>query len=580
MPRLSFFRDLESGALRRFSYLKCPSVNALQALAAAALCLAWLLPNHYPPWNSFQSESVVAIGLLLFAFGTLGKRRQAGAPPTAWVVMVVAAIPPLQRAAGQLAFSGDAFVSSLYLLGLATAVCVGFTAASSRAVGFSALLATATLAAALASSTITAAQCLDIQGGTWRADIAFGSRGIGNLGQPNNLATLIGLGATGLWLLYEQHRVRSAPAIAALSMLLIGSTLTQSRTALLFGPALLLLRLAIRQRTTPWRVPPGIVIGAIAVQWVLALSWPTVRHVTGLDAPDSLSQIVLQSGRTAVWPVLIDGALQKPWFGYGWLQTGAAQLAVAERHPQVDELFLQAHNIFLDLVIWCGVPLGLLLSALIVVWFVNRVRDTVDREAAIGLMGIALFGVHSLLEFPQQYAYFLLPIGLWVGVIEARRGAPTIGSHWMPKALAVGAAALAIAVAWDYPAVEEDFRLVRFETLSIGPLRATQPAPDAPFLSSLTAYTRFIRTPITANMPAGTFAHMDAVVRRYPYSTVLYRYAKGLALNGQLPLALQMMTKLRHIHGEPRYQRLRATLHEEIVGGDKGLATFAAALPR
>jgi hypothetical protein len=83
---------------------------------------------------------------------------------------------------------------------------------------------------------------------------------------------------------------------------------------------------------------------------------------------------------------------------------------------------------------------------------------------------------------------------LWIGLIEwdmKPRGTSRFALNLLPLALA---AALLAGVWRDYPVVEEDFRLMRFENLSIGTLRAKQAAPDAPFLSSLTAFLRFART--------------------------------------------------------------------------------------
>ena len=36
-----------------------------------AICLSFLMSGHYPPWESFESEAVSALGGTLVALGTL-----------------------------------------------------------------------------------------------------------------------------------------------------------------------------------------------------------------------------------------------------------------------------------------------------------------------------------------------------------------------------------------------------------------------------------------------------------------------------------------------------------------------------
>jgi hypothetical protein len=274
-----------------------------------------------------------------------------------------------------------------------------------------------------------------------------------------------------------------------------------------------------------------------------------------------------------MWRLLVDATTQAPWLGYGWLQVGAAQLEVAELHPPAAEFWMHGHNLFLELILWCGYPLGLGLSVLLVYWLAGRARRIVSVEGWLALMAVLVFGVHAMLELPHHYAYFLLPVGLWIGQIElAASPAATQTNRAVRSRLAPAllGAVMMLAIWRDYAAVEEDFRRVRFEFLRIGPAHSGPPAPSAPYLSGLTGFLRFARTEPVAGMSDKQMAEVGAAAKRYPYAPSLYRWARALALNGRLSEARLVLVKMRHMHGEPTYVLYRA---------DIGLAALLRSMP-
>ena len=143
----------------------------------------------------------------------------------------------------------------------------------------------------------------------------------------------------------------------------------------------------------------------------------------------------------------------------------------------------------------------------------------------------------------------------------------------------MGAALLAMIALWkDYPAVEEDFRLARFEALRIGSIKAENPAPYAPFLSTLTAFLENSRRVPRPAMSSDELDRMGAVTRRYPYAGVLFKYAVALALNGRTAEAGAIFTKLRHIHGNASHVFYSRLLRERVEAGESGLAALEASL--
>ncbi len=553
-----------------------------ELFGSAAMAAAWLIPDHYLPWLSAYNDSAMALGLMLLLLGTVRRgATPARVPAVFWGVVAVAAIPWLQWTAGQLAFAGDAVVGSVYVLGLAIAVLTGFTWARRDAKGSAALLAGTIVLGSVLSAAIALFQGLRVGNlGLLSLGLCTGGRACANLAQPNNLATLLGLGAIGLLLLHEQRRVGGWVAGLLLGFLLLGAATTQSRTAMLFGPAVLVGLFIARQRGVALRVSLLAVCAATLAHWLMSWGWPVLQDALLLDTTASLSARSMDAGRFQGWTMFVDALSQSPWKGVGWLQTASAQLAVADRYPPLHGVWQQAHNLFLELALWCGYPLGVFLSGLILFWYASRWWRVASVEGVVGLLSVTLFGIHSMLELPYHYAYFLIPVGLWIGHVERACGTPGIrrwaALRWVPVALAL----VMVAGMWrDYPQVEEDARRVRFENLRIGPMAAAGSAPDAPYLSSQTSFLMFIRTKPTPGMTAAELASMEAVVKRFPYSGVMAKMSWAWTLNGRLPDAISMFKKIRYVHGDAMYRKIRKDLHDRVVVEQEGLRGLDQALP-
>ena len=552
----------------------------LGLLAAVTIALAWLVPNHYPPWSSFYNEVCMAVGLLLLVLAVPRVSSRPGMPGIVWVTAGVIAIPWLQWALGLLSFSGDAWVSSLYLLGFSLAMATGHAWARVDVKGLCLLLCCAVLTASVASAALALAQGFDVGSfGIWAESGETSIRVAANLGQPNNLATLIGFGVLGLLWLKEEGRLGKVSATFLLLLLMLGAGVIQSRSGLLYGPLIAVALLIFRRRGVPLQTRPWVAVGATVFYWGLTYSWSAIQAALLLQDRLSLAVKGVVSSRLQMWPLLVEALSAVPWTGYGWLQVGEAQMAAADKHASLNELWLQAHNLFLELVVWCGYPLGLLLGALILYWFVSRLVKVRTLEGAIGMMLVAILGAHSMLELPYHYAYFLIPAGLWIGMVEASIGAKTYFSPRWAIALAGITGALAIALCRDYPVVEEDFRLMRFENLGLRVPNPAEPAPDAPLLSGLTEFLRAARTvPVTGMTPA-QLSRIEAVIKRYPYAGMMAEYAQALALNQRLDEALAVYNTLRHIHGEEMYARLKFSLHQQVLDGREEFKKLDQSLP-
>ncbi len=118
--------------------------------------------------------------------------------------------------------------------------------------------------------------------------------------------------------------------------------------------------------------------------------------------------------RIGVWKHFFNLLLEKPLEGYGWYQTQLANISLIEKsvEPQVID---SSHNIILDLLIWCGIPLGMMIVYLFF-FLLGRilVRSSTSENLFFSII-IIIISTHAFLEYPLFYSYFLFPLGFVIG---------------------------------------------------------------------------------------------------------------------------------------------------------------------
>ena len=311
-------------------------------------------------------------------------------------------------------------------------------------------------------------------------------------------------------------------------------------------------------RLTPRALAAWIFVFAVAV-----IGWGPLNVAVDAVAPLSMAERVQGGGgRWRIWSVLIDALWQSPWVGYGWTQVSRAGLAGSLVHFTGESMLRNGHNLLFDLLLWNGIPIGLLLIGAIGWWWIKQIRLCTSVERAVVLSAIGIVFVHSLLEFPLEYFYFLIPIGLFVGSLESeppagkghRFGRTTMGAMLIGFVIAAGWIFL------EYVQVEEASRENRM--LAAGYARSAS-LPQLVLLDEPVDYMRFWRTEARAGMSSEDMARMKRVVQRNPAPSSLLRYATALGLNGQSAQAAHTLIQLCNMHravrcdeGRNSWQRL------------------------
>jgi hypothetical protein len=237
--------------------------------------------------------------------------------------------------------------------------------------------------------------------------------------------------------------------------------------------------------------------------------------------------------RPLIWRLALDEVALRPWGGYGWNQGLVAHMGLAERYPDLRVAVQHAHSLPLDLLVWNGVPLGLLIIGAIAWWAVVQSRACHSEPQRLLLLALALFALHALVELPHAYLFFLVPVAIMMGTLNALSATP--GGPRVPRAaVAMSTAALAVAVAVavsDYRHLETNMLRLKLRAAHI---HNPNPTPmERPVLLAFmqTALERLYAEP-SKDMPVADVAQLRRNLDRYPSTGGLMRYAQTSALQG------------------------------------------------
>ena len=273
--------------------------------------------------------------------------------------------------------------------------------------------------------------------------------------------------------------------------------------------------------------------------------------------------VAVDSARPIIWRQILSGISAAPWVGYGWNQTPTAH-AAGSIAVLGSLTFSYAHNIVLDLLAWNGLPLGLLLTGLCGWWFLSRVWCVNQPVAVYAMAALIPVLVHSMVEFPFAYSYFLLAAGLMVGIVEAFHfGVKTIAFdiRWMRASLAIWFVVGGYMV-YEYLLIEEDFRVVRFENLRIGQTPTDYAVPNVWMLSHMGSMLNASRQKAVPGMTTAELENLRRVSLRFPYGALALRYGIALGLNGFPAEATHQFAIIRGMYGITYYQAAVSALRE------------------
>jgi O-antigen ligase len=526
------------------------------------LVLALLQPLHFLPWISWHNEVLAFAAVLLLAWqGVIraGKNDFSGSvafPATVIPLVGLLVLIWIQFAIGRITFFGDALVLSIYIIGCIVSLALGMAVSGNQRTYTA--LAWTLLVSAFLSGALALVQIFDVwESFPWINRMAQQRRPGGNLGQPNQLATLLLMGLASLVFLFETKKLgRVASVLLALS-LLVGLAISESRTGILSFFVLAIWWFA-KRKTINFKLSPWLVMLAGTGFLFLFWRWPVLMDEI-LQSGDIGAKVNTGlGGRWLVWPQLFEAIWQRPWFGWGFGQVSTAHNAVVDGYAS-SEPFTYAHNILLDIALGVGIPVAVLFGVMSMVWLWRRLKSARTLVPWYCLAIVLPVAMHSLLEFPFAYAYFLLPVMFSLGALEGLAGIkPAI--RLGVKTVAAILLGSTVIMAWsvvEYVSIEEDFRIVRFEALKLGRTPSDYERPKVVLLTQLDALLKGGRIVPKPGMSADEVALARTVALRYPWPATQSRYALSLALNGNPNEAIRQLRVMRALHGEKTYAQVR-----------------------
>lgn len=513
--------------------------------------MSWILPNHYSPWAAAYHEFAAFSAIILLTGTLLLIRNKLQFPHVFLFTVAVACIPALQHVMGTIHLSGDALINFIYLLGFAAALTAGYNL---RKIDKSHPVLTLWLAGTfLIASTISIwlalYQWFLQPGNIWIADLPPNARPFANLGQPNHLATLLSMGLAAALFFYEKHLLHRISSSFLAILLLFGIALTQSRTPWLMAIFFIVLWLW-KFNSSQRRLPRTWAFAWVAVFIGFIFILPHLAQWLQLGDTTSVSKRAQAMERWDLYVQFYQAIIHGPLWGYGWQQVSTAQLAITPLYP-VAIYTEYTHNILLDLLIWNGPILGSVIIVAITYYLLRLAFLARSTENLFVVMAVGFFLLHSMLEYPHAYAYFLLPVGLLIGILQADFPCKTWRiPRWCVLIFLIVSVGLYAVIWQEYRVIEEDYRLMRFEQNRVGTLKADQPAPDVILLTQLQALTKHSRLPATADMSAEELDDVSRFAQRFTHPAALFKYAQALALNGQPDAAYQQLMLIKNLHGD------------------------------
>ena len=530
-----------------------PSVCLI--LASLLLSFAWLSPFHTYPWVTFSSELATFAAAL--ALLTLFLNRNIQIPKLQLYILPVVIVPLLQWSFGLVFDFSIALLSSVYLLGFWVMVVMGYnlslqTDAREQLMQMACWLL---LGIASVTSLMAMVQWLGLESSLYGIMQLKGNRPYANFGQPNNMATFLVMGLMGALYLYEKQKASVWLLASASLVILFAIALSQSRTSWVVCLFIFIYWIYKQFKQTPRLNVLKLSLWCIGFFAIAAWGIPAFTHAiesstgTAVIEADSIVERA-SSGylRFEIWTQMLLALKEQPWWGYGWNQTSVAQMTIFPLHPS-HEWVTSGHNVLLDILIWNGIPLGLLIIAYMAVWLLWLNKNTKDTISIIAMLMVSAILIHAMLEFPQRYAYFLLPMGFLLGLIQAQT--PNLKGITLHKNVIRGCWVISLVLLFmiwrDYKVYQENSQLL---------FKGQQPTVEIMGSSRILLLSQFqqrlvwIALKPTVSMSDQDLMQWSDMVKNKATPYNLKKYAQLLVYNQKMAEAEQQLFILQQLYGE------------------------------
>jgi O-antigen ligase len=393
------------------------------ACAAVAMAAPASLAFNLPPSATFLNQAAALVGwggFLVVVAAVLPTRARLGA---SGLTALLAALALLLAAALASPFWAH-LPMSIGLSGagmIAAAGLTAYVAASAQSSGHGTAafraLCLGMIVAGVLSSLIGIVQVFAPQwpDGDWVARTYVPGRAVGNMRQPNHLSSLL-VWATiaAVWLAETGVVKRWLGSLLSLVFIFV-IVLTASRTGTVSIVLLAVWGLLDKRLSRPTRLLLLLAPVAYGAFWLGTSAWADYSHQLFGGETRFTTKGDISSSRWGIWSNTLALIRMHPWFGVGFGEFNFAwTLTPFPGRPVA--FFDHTHNLVLQFAVELGVPLAALVLALLGWALVSAWRAAQDSSRRAALMMVLMILLHSLLEYPLWYAYFLLPAAFAFGL--------------------------------------------------------------------------------------------------------------------------------------------------------------------
>jgi len=557
-------------------------------LLAGSLCvLPFLMPYHDLPIKAFHAEWLAAALGIAAALAVLAARSVPLVPwpvPSRWLIAFALFLAGLAALAGP-AYPQLPVIAALYVVYAALMIWLGSQLTSAFgiervAMAFAAFI----LVGALLTSLCGLIQFYGRP--KFLEDLVaelYGTRAYGNIGQANLYANYLALGEGALVYLWVREHVRTSHMLAALMLLLWGSALAGSRSALLYALWFAVLATLTGRSGAESRRLKGLVYGIASATLAAGLAISSLNSLFHLGPPgtSALERVFADETiepRPLAWLLALRIFATAPvtGVGIGEFASAAFDSGLDPLLTQRSELWTSPHNFVLHLLAETGAVGTVLVLGCVIAWGLQAARRAYRSRDVVWWWIVAAVGVemiHSMIEFPLWYAHYLGVTALLMGA--GTTPSPRSPPMPRPSRIATGAACAALAFASilllrDY--VRLDGARVTGATVTLA--RTADAQRDAAIMRELThglvaplaEFWLVTGASLDRSDLATKLAMSERVARFWPTYEVLARYAVFLALSGEAGKAQDLLAK--SLRTFPRRRDLTIAIVRRAQAGD------------
>jgi len=427
--------------------------NAMVKIGIIILSLAFLSPIHQNPIPTFQVEIAALFGLLIlcinffiFKDNSILKKEEVSLPKIALMPFLLSILILIQIFIYN-QFSSTILINTIslgYILCILLAVCIGFHL-KNQTIDLPKYLSIALLITGLISTLIMIIQSkgeyfhkINIFTEKYLhieriISIPAGEtiRPYGNLNQPNHMITVMSWSVISWMYLitrkFNQISIKTKIVCFILGLFLsLGLVLPASRTLYLHCLVFLVINFLLYKSNKKAGIyifvciSLGLITSLFGVIWAKDFFNLPIMTLIQRNSQTGIAENLRSILHAHGWLIFKQNPIIGASFGnFSWLQ-----FMNVNDLPR-GEIANSSHNILIDSLAKLGIVGTLLLIFPLLIWTFATFKHALKNEnklyfiLSLGIVG-CLFA-HSMLEYPQNYLFFLIPAFLLVGFSETKK---------------------------------------------------------------------------------------------------------------------------------------------------------------